>query len=58
MTEWDEAGSLFKSFTICYKPSFLKPSKIFEFDFHTYMTDMTVSNGNLRFLWHPLTEDR
>jgi len=42
----------------CYKPSGFQPSKMFGFDFHTYLTDMLVSNGNLQFLWRSLPKDR
>ncbi len=31
---------------------------MFGFDFHTYRTDMMVSNGNLQFLWHALLKDK
>jgi hypothetical protein len=31
---------------------------MFGFDFHTYLTDMMVSNGNVQFLWHALPKDK
>jgi len=34
-------------FNCCYKPSVFQPSKMFGFDFETYLIDMTV-NGNLQ----------
>jgi hypothetical protein len=30
---------------------------MFGFDFHTYLPDMMVSDGNLQFLWHALPKD-
>jgi len=42
----------------CYKPSVFQASKMFGFDFHTYLTDMIVSNGNVQFLWHALPKDK
>ena len=50
--------SLFERRYIGYKPSGFQPSKMFGFDFHTYLTDMLVSNGNLQFLWRSLPKDR
>lgn len=47
-----------KNLDMCYRPSVFQPSKMFGFDFNTYLKDMMVSNGNLRFLWHTLPNDK
>jgi hypothetical protein len=38
---------LFGGLNSCYKPSVFQPSKMFGFDFETFLTDMTI-NGNLQ----------